>query len=166
MRESSFTRAMASLDAAMIVVTASDGVRIAGCLVGFSGQSSIDPVRYTVYLSKVNYTYRVARRSTHLMVHFLAHDQMDLARHFGELTGDDSSKFDRVRWTAAADGSTPRLTDCHNYLWGRIEHRHYGDGDHCAFVLEPVSTRAPRRFDPLRFRDVRKLDPGHPVHEK
>ena len=79
---------MASFDVPMIVVTASDGGRIAGCLVGFSGQSSIDPLRYVVYLSKLNHTYRVARRSTHLMVHFLASDQLELARHFGELTGD------------------------------------------------------------------------------
>jgi flavin reductase (DIM6/NTAB) family NADH-FMN oxidoreductase RutF len=157
---------MASLDVPMIVVTASDGARIAGCLVGFSGQSSIVPPRYVVYLSKLNYTFRVARRSTHLMVHFLTRDQLAIARHFGELTGDDSSKFDGVRWTPGPDGATPRLLDCQAHLWGRVERRRLADGDHGAFVLEPVFTRAPHEFEPLRFHDVRKLDPGHPLHEK
>jgi flavin reductase (DIM6/NTAB) family NADH-FMN oxidoreductase RutF len=154
---------MASLDVPMIVVTASDGARTAGCLVGFSGQSSIDPLRYVVYLSKLNHTYRVARRATHLMVHFLARDQLDLARHFGELTGDQTAKFDGVRFAPGPDGSTPRLTECGTHLWARIEHRHHRDGDHAAFVLAPVSMRTARDFEPLRFHDVRDFHPGHPV---
>jgi flavin reductase (DIM6/NTAB) family NADH-FMN oxidoreductase RutF len=166
MSESSFTRLMAALDGPMIVVTASDGPRIAGCLVGFNGQSSIDPLHYVVYLSKLNHTYRVARRATHLMVHFLASDQLDLARHFGELTGDETAKFDGVRWKPGPDGSTPRLTECRSHLWGRIARRHQGDGDHGAFVLEPLSTRTARDFRPLRYRHVRDLDPGHPPDEK
>jgi len=157
---------MASLDVPMIVVTASDGARIAGCLVGFSGQSSIDPLRYVVYLSRLNHTYRVARRATHLMVHFLSSDQLDLARHFGELTGDESAKFDGVRWTPGPDGSTPRLTECGTYLWGHIERRHLRDGDHGAFVLAPLSTRTARDFRPLRFRHVCDFHPGHPAHQK
>jgi flavin reductase (DIM6/NTAB) family NADH-FMN oxidoreductase RutF len=165
MRQSPFSRAMASLDAPMIVVTASDGVQIAGCLVGFSGQSSIDPLRYVVYLSKVNHTYRVARRATHLMVHFLASDQLGLARHFGELTGDETAKFDNVRWTPGPDGSTPRLTDCGTHLWAHIERRHHREGDHAAFVLAPISTRTARDFEPLRFHDC-DFPAGHPVHEK
>ena len=166
MSESPFSRVTAALDVPMIVVTASDGVRIAGCLVGFSGQSSIDPLHYVVYLSKLNHTYRVARRASHLMVHFLSSDQLDLARHFGELTGDETSKFDGVRWTPGPDGATPRLTECGTRLWGRIARRHLRDGDHGAFVLEPVSTRTARDFRPLRFRHVRDFHPGHPAHEK
>jgi len=157
---------MASFDVPMIVVTASDGGRIAGCLVGFSGQSSIDPLRYVVNLSKLNHTYRVARRSTHLMVHFLASDQQELARHFGELTGDETSKFDGVRWRPGPDGATPRLVECRTHMWAHIERRHHHDGDHAAFVLAPLSTRTARDFEPLRFHDVVNIDPGHPAHEK
>ena len=154
---------MVALDAPMLVVTASDGDRVAGCLVGFSGQSSIDPLRYVVYLSKLNYTFRVGRRSTHLMVHFLSSDQLDLARHFGELTGDQTSKFDGVRWVHGPDGSTPRLTECGTYFWGHIEQRRNYGGDHDAFVLAPLSTRTAPDFRPLRLRHVRDFHPGHPV---
>ena len=157
---------MAALDVPMVVVTASDGGRIGGCLVGFSGQSSIDPLRYVVYLSKLNHTYRVARRSSQLMVHFLSRDQLDLARHFGELTGDEAAKFDGVRWNPGPDGSTPRLTACGTHMWARIERRHHRDGDHCAFILAPVSFRTARDFVPLRFHDVRDLRPGHPVQHR
>ena len=166
MRESSFSRTMASLDVAMIIVTASDGGRVAGCLVGFSGQSSIIPLRYTVYLSKLNQTYRVARRASHLMVHFLASDQLELARHFGELTGDKTDKFGGVRWKPGPDGATPRLTECGTYMWGHIERRHHLDGDHGVFVLAPLSTRSARDFRPLRLRHVSALHPGHPLHER
>ena len=166
MRESAFNRATASLDVPMLVVTASDGKRMGGCLIGFSGQSSIDPLHYVVYLSKLNHTYHVARRATHLMVHFLSSDQLELARHFGELTGDETSKFEGVRWTPGPDGSTPRLTECRTYFWGRIDRRHYRDGDHGAFVLAPLSTRTARDFRPLRFRHVRDFNPGHPADEK
>jgi flavin reductase (DIM6/NTAB) family NADH-FMN oxidoreductase RutF len=157
---------MASLDVPMLVVTASDAARVGGCLVGFSGQSSIDPSRYVVHLSKVNHTYRVARRASHLMVHFLSRDQLDLARHFGELTGDETAKFDGVRWRAGPDGHTPRLVDCKTYLWGRIERRPAVDGDHGQFVLEPLSTRIAADFEPMRYHQVRHFDPGHPADER
>ena len=100
------------------------------------------------------------------MVHFLASEQADLARHFGELTGDRTSKFDAVRWTPGPDGSTPRLTACGTHFWGHIERRHNSDGDHAAFVLAPLAARTARDFKPLRFRHVRDFHPGHPVRGK
>jgi flavin reductase (DIM6/NTAB) family NADH-FMN oxidoreductase RutF len=46
----------------MVVVTTAVDSERAGCLVGFHAQSSIEPQRLTVCLSKANSTYRVALR--------------------------------------------------------------------------------------------------------
>ena len=48
-------------------------------------QSSIEPQRYCVWLSKANYTYRVALYSSHLVIHFLTADDLPLAELFGTL---------------------------------------------------------------------------------
>ena len=60
-----FDSLMASLDPPMVVVTAAAGGERAGCLVGFHSQSSIEPARCCVWLSKANHTYRVALLAAH-----------------------------------------------------------------------------------------------------
>ena len=56
-------------------------------------QSSIEPERYCVWLSKANHTYRVALRSTHLAIHFLTSADLPLAELFGTRSGDSIDKF-------------------------------------------------------------------------
>ncbi len=109
MDDDAFSRLMASLDAPMVVVTTAMDEERAGCLVGFHAQSSIDPGRYCVWLSKANHTYRVVLRSTHLAVHFLTEDDRPLAVHFGTRSGDDPRQVRRDR---------PRLTALPNRLLG------------------------------------------------
>src|SRR5579862_5009415 len=93
MAEHDFSTLMAALDNPLIVVTTADERERAGCLVEFHGQSSIDPQRYCVWLSKANYTYRVALHSSHLVIHFLTEDDLPLAELFGSQTGDTVDKF-------------------------------------------------------------------------
>ena len=54
---------VAGLDYPVFVVTAASGDERDGCLVGFSTQTSIDPPRLLVCLSKANRTTRIARTS-------------------------------------------------------------------------------------------------------
>jgi flavin reductase (DIM6/NTAB) family NADH-FMN oxidoreductase RutF len=93
MAEHDFNTLMAALDSPLIVVTAADERERAGCLVEFHVQSSIEPQRYCVWLSKANYTYRVALHSSHLVIHFLTVDDLPLAELFGTQTGDTVDKF-------------------------------------------------------------------------
>ena len=88
-----FNTLMAALDSALIVVTTADERERAGCLVEFHGPSSIEPQRYCVWLSKANYTYRVALYASHLVIHFLTADDLPLAELFGTQTGDTVDKF-------------------------------------------------------------------------
>ena len=160
-----FDDIMASLDSRMVVVTTAAGGERAGCLVGFHAQSSIDPRRYTIWLSKANHTYRVALRASHVAVHFLTSDDVGLAERFGTLTGDDLDKFDGLD-TTEADGGVPLLdTSRYRFVARRIALLDEG-GDHVCVVVEPISVTAAGRFTPLLLSQVDHLEPGHGNQER
>src|SRR3954465_4838252 len=84
---------MASLDPPLVVVTTVAEDERAGCLVGFHAQSSIDPERYCVWLSKANHTYRVGLRASRFAIPFLPDADHDVAERFGTVSGEDTDKF-------------------------------------------------------------------------
>ncbi|MFI7498067.1 flavin reductase family protein [Streptomyces sp. NPDC049687] len=148
----------------MCVVTASAGGERAGCLVGFASQCSMRPVRFVVWLSKVNRTYSVARAADFLAVHLLTPEQHELAALFGGETGDRVDKFARTPWTRGP-GGTAVLRDAYAWFAGRIEQR-VDAGDHVGFVLEPVRCGEREKADGrplLRLKDALTITPGHPV---
>jgi flavin reductase (DIM6/NTAB) family NADH-FMN oxidoreductase RutF len=154
-----FVTITTGLDYPMLVVTAHADAGPAGCLVGFSTQSSIDPPRFLVCLSDKNRTLRVAMRTDMLGVHFLSDEQFGLARLFGSETTDETDTFSRCRWHSDRSG-TPILDDCGRWFVGRILWRRKL-GDHVGFLLEPVAADAAGSAPPLLFSQVKDLDPGH-----
>jgi flavin reductase (DIM6/NTAB) family NADH-FMN oxidoreductase RutF len=161
-----FSDLMASLDAPLVVVTTGGGdLERAGCLVGFHGQSSMDPARYAVWLSKANHTYRVALHSPHLAIHFLTTSDLALAEHFGSLTGDDVDKF-ADRPIGLGPGGVPILTECpHRLVARRLTVLDEG-GDHVCVVTEPLESHSSGPFEPLRLHHVDHLRPGHENDER
>jgi flavin reductase (DIM6/NTAB) family NADH-FMN oxidoreductase RutF len=151
------------VDCPMFVVTTAAGGQRAGCLVGFLTQASIKPPRLLVLISKANFTYQVVRGADALVVHFLSTADYDVARLFGEQTGDDVDKFAQCEWEAGPSG-TPVL---HTKGWiaGRILDR-LDAGDHVAHLVDPIAAevRPPRTDEerPLTFQQVRHFRPGHP----
>ena len=146
------------LDYAMYVVTAASAERRAGCLVGFGSQCSIDPPRFMVFLSDKNFTHRVALESPALAVHVVPEGAEELARLFGEETGDEVDKFERCEWEPGPHG-VPILTGCPDRFVGRVLH-HHPVGDHTAFLLEPLDVKAGGGgFFP--FRKAQDFEPGH-----
>ncbi|MDQ1686217.1 MAG: hypothetical protein QOC82_2954 [Frankiaceae bacterium] len=142
-----------------VVTTAHDGVA-AGCLVGFATQASIDPPRFLVGLSERNYTYRIAKDAARLVVHVLDGDSTELARLFGETTGDDIDKFARCSWRPGPDG-VPLLDDVAAWFSGRVRER-IVTGDHTAYLLD-VDTGEVRRESArlLQLSDLDDIEPGH-----
>ncbi|MEV4002540.1 flavin reductase family protein [Actinomadura sp. NPDC049753] len=156
-------RFVAGFDYPMFVVTAADpgtGTR-AGCLVGFTTQTSIEPFRFLVCLSRRNRTYRVAEGAAVLAVHVLGRgeDQRELAALFGERTGDEIDKFARCSWRPGPEG-VPLLTGVPRRMVGRIVER-TELGDHAGFLLAPVDVTIGAEADPLTFRALPDLEPGH-----
>ncbi len=164
MDRDAFDSIMASLDAPMAVVTTAVDDERAGCLIGFHAQSSIDPGRYCVWLSKANHTYRVARRAPHLAVHFLTSQDHDLAELFGTVSGDQVDKFARCDHRVSSQG-VPLLDRCANWLIvERVALLDVG-GDHVCIVTQPVEAGSGGPFTPLPLSDVADLDPGHDAEE-
>ena len=156
----SFEALVAQLNYPMFIVTTAAGGQRAGCLVGFTSQVSIQPRRFLVGLSNKNHTYRVAAQSEHLAVHVLSTHDQDLAKLFGEQTGDDTDKFAQCAWHSGP-ADLPILEDAAAWFSGRILQRLPLD-DHVAFLLEPEAGHAPADTGALiAFGDVNDLQPGH-----
>jgi flavin reductase (DIM6/NTAB) family NADH-FMN oxidoreductase RutF len=155
----------ASLNPALIVVTTARDDERAGCLVGFHTQSSIDPARYCVWLSKANHTFRVAQRSTHLVVHFLAATDLDLAERFGTLSGDRVDKFAGLETTGVAGGA-PLLQRCPNRLVLRRTALLDEGGDHLLVAGDVLESTFAGPFEPLRLNQAIHLQPGHEAEER
>lgn len=156
-------RLVSRLDYPVFVVTTIDrdsGER-AGCLIGFTTQCSIDPVRFVVCLSVVNHTCRVARRAEVLVVHQLGKEHRDLAELFGSTTGDDIDKFAHCRWEPGP-GGVPLLTGTSGWFVGTILDR-FDLGDHIGVLVSPIATEINDDQQPLMFSSVRHLAPGHPA---
>jgi flavin reductase (DIM6/NTAB) family NADH-FMN oxidoreductase RutF len=130
------------------------------CLVGLHTRCSIRPARYLVCLSTVNRTHDAAAGADTMVVHHPATFDADLARLFGEETGDEVDKFADVAWTASPGGA-PVLTDVASWWEGRVVDR-IDLGDHTGFVLAPTAGHAGTTAPEFTSDDAAALDPGHP----
>ncbi|WP_395309110.1 flavin reductase family protein [Mycobacterium sp. AMU20-3851] len=154
-----FENLVATLDYPMFVVTAGSAEQPAGCLVGFASQTSINPPRFLVGMSKRNHTFQIAMEATHLAVHLIDRENLDLAELFGSKTGDTYDKFADCAWHAGPHG-LPILDDAAAWFVGRVLDR-VELGDHVGHFLEPVDGKAPERDRPwVSFNDVRDIEPG------
>ena len=142
-----------------IVTTAADG-ELAGCLVGFTTQATIDPPRFLVALSREqpHLPRRAARPSCSPSTSSTPTTRTS-RELFGGETGDEVDKFAQCSWRPGPDG-VPLLEDCPRVVVGRILGRHMY-GDHVGHLLEPIEVEAEGSQESLGFEDVKDLDPGH-----
>jgi flavin reductase (DIM6/NTAB) family NADH-FMN oxidoreductase RutF len=160
-----FDDLVAAVDPAMAVVTTDAAGERAGCLIGFHAQCSIEPPRYVVWLSKANHTYRVALHAQHFAVHFVAADQMDVARLFGTTSGDSTDKFAQCAWQPGADG-LPVLDACPDHFVAKKIALLDEGSDHVCVVLEPTQAWSSGELRPLRLSTAKELDPGHEADQR
>lgn len=147
------------IDYPMYIVTVAAAGERSGCLVGFSTQCSIDPVRFLVCLSDKNHTYRVAQHADVLAMHLVPATAEHLVALFGSETGDEIDKFEHCAWREGPEG-VPILDECPNWFAGRILER-MPAGDHTAMLLDPIDAGAsedPSQFD---FHRAKHFTPGH-----
>lgn len=156
---SAFHDLQADLDHPMVVVTCATEEERSGCLVGFSTQCSIHPPRFVVCISKKNHTHRPAMRAAVLAVHVLDAADDEVARVFGELSGDDVDKLALVAWHEGPEG-VPVLDTTAGWFAGRVLDR-LDLGDHTGMVLEPIAGEHRRPINQLGFQAVKDMDPGH-----
>lgn len=146
---------------ALLIVTAAHHGERSGCLVGFHSQCSIVPVRYAVWISRLNHTFAIASRADHLGLHFLDESDHDLAAIFGGRTGDVDDKFAKVDWTDD-EHAVPILTRCKSVIVSKRTSTVDDGGDHVCIVCDPITVES-AAFRPLRLLDVDDVTPGHPA---
>ncbi len=157
-----FLKLAGSLDYPLFIVTASDGGRREGCVIGFATQCSFDPARFLACLSRENRTYRFALRAEALAVHLVPRSQLALAKLFGGETGDEIDKFERCEWHPGPRG-LPILDRCPSWFAGEILARH-DLGDHVGFWLEPFEVHYEEGEQNIYFQEVKAvIEPGHPA---
>jgi flavin reductase (DIM6/NTAB) family NADH-FMN oxidoreductase RutF len=133
---------------------------MSGCLAGFVTQCSIDPPNFVACISRLNHTFGVAMRSSAMGLHLLGDDQLDMARLFGEKTGDEVDKFTDADWRIGPTGA-PLLAEVSLALEGTIL-GHFSVGDHEAFLVRAVRAVAGPGRGLLTHRASPTLHPGHP----
>jgi flavin reductase (DIM6/NTAB) family NADH-FMN oxidoreductase RutF len=133
---------------------------MSGCLAGFVTQCSIDPPNFVACISRLNHTLGVAVRSSAMGLHLVGQDQLDMARLFGEETGDVVDKFANVDWRIGTTGA-PLLADVSSALEGAIL-GHFSVGDHEAFLVRAVRAVGGPGRGLLTHRNSPELHPGHP----
>jgi flavin reductase (DIM6/NTAB) family NADH-FMN oxidoreductase RutF len=155
-----FNAIVGNLEYPMFIVTARAGDERLGCLIGFATQTSIDPPRLAICLSRQNRTHRRGRDCAALAVHCVPADAPELAELFGGETGDEVDKFARCEWQDGPEG-LPILERCERWFVGRVVDR-LDAGDHELFLLEPVAASAGREED-FTFHRAKRIEPGHPA---
>ncbi|MCU1353313.1 MAG: flavin reductase domain protein FMN-binding protein [Acidimicrobiales bacterium] len=154
-----------SLDHPMTIVTTVAGHERAGCLVGFHVQCGIEPLRYAVWLSKANRTYRVGVFAEVFALHFPQSSATSSAVLFGSETGDEVDKFSRCPWRPGPEG-VPLLDGIDDWIVGRRIALLDVDADHVCVVLAPIAAHRSGATDWLQLSDVLDLDPGHQATER
>jgi flavin reductase (DIM6/NTAB) family NADH-FMN oxidoreductase RutF len=154
-----FGSLMGALNCPMYIVTATDGTRRAGCLVGFGGQCSIEPARFMVWLSTKNFTHEVAQHTDRLAVHIPTASNRELAVLFGSQSGFTVDKFSRCAWRDGP-GGIPLLTDCPQWFIGRIVHR-FDTGDHDGILLDPTHVTDTAGLGQLDLDALGDIEPGN-----
>jgi flavin reductase (DIM6/NTAB) family NADH-FMN oxidoreductase RutF len=144
----------------VITVRTADG-EMSGCLAGFVTQCSIDPPNFLVCIAKVNHTFLVAERSEAMGLHLLGDDQEELARIFGEETGDLVDKFAQCDWRLGPTGA-PLLVESAVSMEGHILSR-FSVGDHEAYLVCVERGVSGNHDGLLTYRDAPNFRPGHPL---
>lgn len=144
----------------LLTVRASDE-EMSGCLAGFVTQCSIDPPNFLACISRLNHTLGVALRASAMGLHLLGKDQLDMARLFGEETGDVVDKFADIDWRIGTTGA-PLLADVSLALEATILD-HFSVGDHEAFLVRAVRAVPGPGQGLLTHRAGPQLHPGHPA---
>jgi flavin reductase (DIM6/NTAB) family NADH-FMN oxidoreductase RutF len=156
--EERFHELVGDLDYPMFIVTAKAAGARSGCLVGFLTQTSIDPPRVLVCISRRNHTFSVARRASALAVHLVPSRAGALAALFGGVSGHDEDKFLRSRWHEGPEGCLI-LEECENWFVGRILER-LDLGDHEGILLAPTAVRYGERVPAFQFHRAKRIQAG------
>ena len=132
------------------VVTSSSQNKRAGCTVSWFAQVSFSPVLIMISLSSARHTYSLITKSNIFNVNVLSDTQLDIARHFGLISGRTTDKFEKITCILGKNNA-PVLPEVKALFECRVVHT-YQAGDHDLFIGEVTSFTEDAAKKPLLFR--------------
>ena len=159
------SRLMEAADSPLVIVTTAAEDEPAGCVVGFHCQSSIEPERYAVWLSKADHTYRVGLRAEYFAGALPARVRPRAARHFGTQSEIDVDKFADIGWSPGP-GGVPLVDGLPHRLTMRRSMILDDGGDHVCVTGEVVDVDGGDGFVPLRLSVAADWEPGREPEER
>ena len=128
------------LSTAVYVVTSKAQDKLNGLTVSWLTRVSLDPPLIGVAVDQRWYSNELLKKGTHFVVHILADDQLEIARHFGSSSGRDHDKLEKVDWEPSSNG-VPVIRGSWAWLECRKEQQHR-TGDHSLFIGKVINTNS------------------------
>jgi flavin reductase (DIM6/NTAB) family NADH-FMN oxidoreductase RutF len=132
------------------VVTTKYNDRLNGMTVAWIAQVSLNPTLIMVSIAPPRYTHELITKSNIFAVNVLAHDQVDVGKHFGFSSGRKIDKFAGIDYETKKTGA-PILKECFAYLDCKV-HTTAKAGDHTIFVGAILDYVVRPGKKPLLFR--------------
>ena len=120
-------------------------------------QVAFDPLLVALSVNTTNASYPLLEASGAFVVNVLREHQLELAKHFGTLSGRDGNKLDGVRWRAGQFGA-PVLSEAAAFLECRVTSRVQA-GDHAVVIAEVVDGAVLEEdATPMRYDETGEMD--------
>lgn len=133
------TRALATFDRAVWIITSSAGDVRAGLVATFVNSASLAPSspRLIVGVARHHHSWGVIRRSQVFAAHLVAEEALPLVWRFGLASGRDTDKFVNLAWHAERTGS-PVIDAALAWFDCRVE-AEFDIGDRTVFLGDVVA---------------------------
>lgn len=148
---------MQTISVGVYVIGVCDGTRSNAFTASSVMPVSFKPVIVALGVGIDHASLPMLRAGRVFTINVLKRDQMDLARHFGTVSGRDANKLAGMRWRPGLSGA-PILVDALAYIECELASLVAG-GDHQLALGKVVSGGVLARDEqPLLYRDTRNLD--------
>jgi flavin reductase (DIM6/NTAB) family NADH-FMN oxidoreductase RutF len=114
------------------VVTSKSNEKINGLTIAWATRVSNKPPLVGVAVDKRWYSHELLEKGTHFVINVLADDQINLARHFGSVSGRTTDKFKNVDYELN-DSGVPVLPGCKAWI-ECTKINQFSTGDHSIFI--------------------------------
>ncbi len=149
MGEDVIKKALGTIVKGVAIIGSRDKGKINGMTAAWISQVSFEPTLIMVSVGKTRLTHTMIENSKVFSVSVLGKGEVDLAKHFGFVSGSESNKFKDVPYELTSSGC-PILKDCIAHLDCRLLHA-YPAGDHSIFVGEVIDAQRKKEGSALIY---------------
>lgn len=118
----------------VFIITAQADGKVNGMTAAWVSQVSFKPRLLAVAIAPQRYTYELIEKSKVFCINVLSEDQIEIAKHFGFVSGRKVNKFENIPFKYALKGS-PIILSAVAYFECEVTHL-YEAGDHIIVVGE------------------------------